>query len=121
MKRLVFILVCLVIAGPAKADFTGADLHSVCTDNQDLCDFWITGFMSGMFGSQTTAQKGNVTPVICLPGGTTNYRARLIVENYMRDHPESLRLPARAVVFAAFGLAFPCTKFAPMLPADQQR
>jgi len=116
MKRLVFILVCLVIACPAKADFTGADLHSICTDNQDLCDFWITGFMSGMFGSQATAQKENVTPVSCLPGGMTESEARIIVEKYMRDHPERLHLSARDTVFTAFNLAFPCNRFVPMLP-----
>ena len=113
-ERFVFVLICLVIAWSAKADFTGADLQSACTDNQDLCDFWLTGFMSGMFGPQTTAQQGNVTPVSCLPEeGITPYQARVIVEKYMHDQPDNLHLSAQAIVFAAFGEAYPCNKFAP--------
>jgi hypothetical protein len=34
----------------------------------------------------------------------------------MQDHPENLHLPAQDIVFAASQLAFPCTKFAPMMP-----
>jgi hypothetical protein len=117
MKGFAFILVCLVIACPAKADFTGADLQSACTDNQDLCDFWLTGFVSGMFGSQAVAQQGKLTPVSCFPeGGITLHQARLIVEKYMRDHPEHLHSSAQDVVFAALELEFPCNRFVPMLP-----
>jgi len=110
MKKVLFILACLVIACPAKADFTGADLQSACTNNQDICDFWITSFLLGAFGSQANAQ------ISCPPGGTTRTQARLIIENYMRDHPEQLHSPAQDIVFAAAQLAFPCTKFAPMTP-----
>jgi hypothetical protein len=116
MKKLVFILACLVIACPAKADFTGADLQSACTDNQDICDFWITSSLLGAFGSQTNAGL-----VSCPPAGTTPTQARLIVEKYMHDHPESLHLPAQDIVFAASQLSFPCIKFAPMLPTPPER
>src|SRR6516165_1452237 len=115
MKKLVFILACLVIACPAKADFTGADLQSACTDNQDICDFWITSFLLGAFGSQAIAMQGNFAPISCSPGGTTRTQARFIVEKYMHDHPENLHLPAQDIVFAAAEQAFPCTKFAPMM------
>ena len=121
MKKVVFILACLVIACPAKADFTGADLQSACTDNQDICDFWITSFLLGAFGSQGIAQQGNFSPVGCPPGGVTASQARLIVENYMHDHPENLHLPAQDVVLAASALAFPCNKFAPMMPMLPER
>jgi hypothetical protein len=121
MKRVLFILACLVIACPAKADFTGADLQSACTDNQDICDFWITSFLLGAFGSQTNTQQRNFAQVSCPPGGTMRAIARLIVENYMRDHPEQLHLPAQDIVFAAAQLAFPCTKFAPMTPMPPER
>ena len=116
MKKVVFILTCLLIACRAKADFTGADLQSACTDNQDICDFWITSFLLGAFGSQAVSQQGNFTPIGCPPAGTTRFQARLIVEKYMQDHPENLHLPAKDIVFAAAELAFPCTKFAPMMP-----
>ena len=116
MKKLVFILACLVIACPAKADFTGADLQSACTDNQDICDFWITSSLLGAFGSQTNAQQGNFSPLGCPPGGTTRAQARLIVEKYMHDHPKDLHLPARDIVFAASQQVFPCPEFAPMMP-----
>jgi hypothetical protein len=116
MKKVVFILACLVIACPAKADFTGADLQSACTHNQDICNFWITSFLLGAFGSRTVSQQGNFTPVGCPPAGTTPTQARLIVEKYMHDYPEELRLPAQEIVFAASRLAYPCYQFAPMMP-----
>ena len=121
MKKVVFILACLVIACPAKADFTGADLQSACTDNQDICDFWITSLLLAAFGSQANAQQRNSTPFGCPPGGLTATQARLIVEKYVHDHPENLHLPAKDVVFAASQLEFPCTKFAPMMPTPPER
>jgi hypothetical protein len=121
MKKVVFILACLVIACPAKADFTGADLQSACTNNQDICDFWITSFLLGAFGSQAISQQGNVRSISCPPAGTTRTEARLIVENYMHDHSEQLHLPAQDIVFAASQLAFPCNKFAPMMPMPPER
>jgi hypothetical protein len=121
MKKVVFILACLVIACPAKADFTGADLQSACSDNQDICDFWITSSLLGAFGSQTVAPQGNFSPVGCPPGSVTPYQARLIVEQYMRDHPDNLHLPARDIVLAASVQAFPCHRFAPMPPMPPDR
>jgi Rap1a immunity proteins len=117
MKKVLFILACLVITCPAKADFTGADLQSACTNNQDICDFWITSSLLGAFGSQASQQA----PVSCTPGGTTRAQARLIVEKYMHDHPENLHLPAQDIVLAASQLAFPCTKFAPMMPMPPEK
>jgi hypothetical protein len=122
MKKVVFILACLVIASPAKADFTGADLQSACTNNQDLCDFWITSSLLRAFGSQASpSQQGNLMSAGCPPRDITRYQARLILENYMRDHPENLHLPAQDVVLAASALAFPCNKFAPMMPMLPER
>ena len=74
--------------------------------------------MLGAFGSQANAQQRTVS---CPPGGTTRAQARLIVESYMHDHPENLHLPAQDIVFAASQLAFPCTKFAPMMPMLRER
>ena len=121
MKKVVFILACLVIACRAKADFTGADLQSACTDNQDICDFWMTSFLLGAFGSQAVSQQGNFTPIGCPPAGTTRFQARLIVEKYMQDHPDDLHLPAQDIVSAASRLVFPCTRFAPMMPMSPER
>ena len=121
MKKVVFILACLVIACPAESDFTGAELQSTCSNNQDICDFWITSSLLGAFGSQTVSQQENFSPVGCPPAGTTPTQARTIVENYMHDHPENLHLPAQDIVFAASQLAFPCTKFAPMMPMPPER
>ena len=118
MKKVLFIFACLVIAYPAKADFTGADLQSTFTDNQDICDFWITSLLLGMSGSQANAQQGNLR--VGPPAGVTRTQARLIVENYMRDHPEQLHLPAQDIAFAAPELEFSCNKFAPMLPEGSE-
>jgi hypothetical protein len=104
-----------------KQTSRGLTSNLTCTDNQDMCDFWITSFLLGAFASQANAQQGNFSPVGCPPGGVTATQARLIVEKYMRDHPDDLHLPAQDIVFAASQLAFPCTRFAPMMPMLPER
>jgi hypothetical protein len=120
MKQLLLFLACLVFAYPAKAQlpFTGIMLHEGCTSknefDQNLCLMWITGLVQGMYWSQELAKFKKLPPATCLPVtsmgiGVAGEQARIVVENYMRDHPERLNESARAVAGAALDQAFPCS------------
>jgi hypothetical protein len=114
MKRLIFIVVSLVFVSSAKAQFTGNALYNVCTDgepkHQIMCESWISGFAAGMADAQEEAKLRNVTPTSCLPDSATGNQAMLVVEKYMREHPEWLHVGAGALSGAALRLAFPCSK-----------
>jgi hypothetical protein len=105
MKPLLYILACLVIADPAKAQFSGAKLHDYCAgDDKDMCEIWISGFAGGMWYLQ---QK---KPTTCIPEGFTGTQARQIIRNFMADHPEMLNQSATTVAGTALEQAFPCNK-----------
>ena len=114
MKRFAFILICLVFAGPLKAEekaLKGNDLYTACTgtsNEQAECRMWIIGFFNGL-GLAQIAARHNGLPLTCYPDDLTNERATLIVEKYMRDHPEMLRLSAITIAAAALTLAYPCS------------
>jgi Rap1a immunity proteins len=117
MKRLAFILTCLVIACPAGAEegLTGNVLYDACNDrdnltNQTFCNMWILGFSTGFFDAQAEAHRQKLTAVSCLPNGITGEQARLIVEEFMKDNPKLLHHPADVIAFAALNAAFPCKK-----------
>ena len=116
MKRLAFILTCLVIASPAGAEgLTGNVLYEACTDrdnaaNQTICQTWMAGFTSGIFGAQAEAHRRSLTAVTCLPNEITPGQTRLIVEKFMKDNPKLLHHPADAIAFVALSEAFPCNK-----------
>jgi hypothetical protein len=107
MKRLIFILACLVIALPAKAQFTGAKLHDYCAgENADTCAMWISGFAGGMWYLQQIEKE----PTTCIPEGFTATQARQIVKKFMADHPGMLNQSATTVAGTALEQAFPCPK-----------
>jgi hypothetical protein len=125
MKNFVLLIfTCILIASPAKAQppFTGIMLHEACTAGnagdqfgEHICLMWVSGFVQGMYWSQELADFKNLPRTTCLPvssdgTGVTGEQARLIVEKYMRDHPELLHKSARAVAGTALVLAFPCNK-----------
>jgi len=107
MKRLLFVLACLVIAYPAKAQFTGTKLHDYCAgEDTDICATWISGFAGGMWYLQQIEKE----PTTCMPEGFTGTQARPIIEKYMADHPEMLDQSATKIAGTALALAFPCAK-----------
>ena len=113
MKLLVgVILCCLVLVGPANADFTGNDLHTLCTldteKTKTACRMWITGFLNGLTMAQVLSKQQNKEPVTCIPNGVTGDQARMIVEKYMRDRPNVLHLSGEPIAAFALTRAFPC-------------
>ena len=112
MKRLVFILICLALASPLKAQekLKGTDLYTACTGaprDQAECRMYIIGFFNGLGLAQIAARRKKL-PLSCYPDDLTNLQASLIVEKYMRDHPETLHLSAITIAATALALAFPC-------------
>jgi Rap1a immunity proteins len=113
MKLLVFILACLTLASPLKAEeekLKGTDLYTSCTGtprDQVECRMWIFGFFNGLSFAQIAASR-KALPLACFPDHLTNGQASLIVEKYMRDHPEALHSSAIVIAATALSLAFPC-------------
>ena len=108
------ILFSVVIACPAKAEedfLTGSVLYLSCSDknnqtNQYMCDYWIKGFLDGVW---IATQRKSTLPV-CLPDAFTGKQARPVIEKYMRGHPAMLHLPAGGIALLALVEAFPCKK-----------
>jgi len=108
MKRLMFILVCLIIVSPAKAALTGNDLYRFCTNansqvSQDACNFWVAGFIAGV-----SAASDDPPRYVCLPDGVDFRLVRVLIENFMENHPQALHRPARELAYLALEWGFPC-------------
>ena len=103
-----FMVSCLSAAN--AGDFTGMQLRELCTagsdaPEQNICRTWISGYQAGLFAAQTIAKAHRVT---CLPRGFTGDQAWLIVEKFMKDHPNILHGRADVIAFVALSEAFPC-------------
>lgn len=102
-------------AGPAPeySGFTGNQLHADCSSaakpgDEIMCMAYITGVAHGLFIAQ--AARDELHEKTCMPAMPSYRQARLIVEQYMRDHPETLDLNAALVAGSALLDAFPCEK-----------
>lgn len=111
MRRLlaaIMLLGCLSV--DSRADFTGMDLLNICTRNDNdlinLCKIWIAGFQSGLVAAQTARET--IHSSVCLPESFTVQQAILIIEKFMKEHPESLHHSAAAVALRALFDTFPC-------------
>jgi hypothetical protein len=115
---LLLLLLALALSPQARAadnpDLSAQALYDLCNNNdqhaQDVCQSWIYGFAWGMVTSQIATSAANLSPGTCIPEGVTGGQALLIIEKFMRDHPELLH--HNAAVFSGFALtqAFPCKR-----------
>ena len=111
MRHLLTTIVLLgcLSAGARAADFNGIDLSTMCVSNnqaiRDQCTAWISGFQAGISAND---EKSNMH--VCLPDELLGSQAVLIIEKFMKEHPEQLHYPARVVAFYALWQDFSCSK-----------
>lgn len=112
MKRARFGIVlaaaALLATSVSALTFTnGEEFHSMCGGafgagflNYNLCH----GFMKAIASDMANRH------LICLPAGTPERNIVITVQDYMREHPERLRLPAREITAEALARAYPCRR-----------
>jgi Rap1a immunity proteins len=116
MTRFVLGLIFVVlVASSAKAQTSGPTgnwLSTVCGSNdqqgQLICQMWISGFQAGIISSQNLALVNKLKPTTCIPSDVTVDRAKLIIENFLRDNSRYKELSAAMVATYALVIAFPC-------------
>ena len=97
-------------AAPATS-FTGVELSDLCfrkgTDGQLACTSYVRGFADGVtFEALMVGGDANYCPPQSLPVRDM----RVIVEKYLKDHPDQLGKEAGALVGFALHHAFPCKR-----------
>lgn len=93
-KALSCIAVALTIVAPAKADPTGNDLYSMCSNpiTGDLaCSAFVSGFAFGMNGQ---ANADEAMPLFCYPQDAAMLQLAHVYRNYLTDNPELRHQPA---------------------------
>lgn len=100
-------LILLSLVWPASADdgLTGKDLDLICRNKggDQMCAMWTNGFLLGIIAARDTGLTA-----ACPPPKTTGAEARLIIEKFMREHPEVLQFGVWGVANSALAAAFPC-------------
>jgi hypothetical protein len=95
-------------AAPA-ASFTGVELSDLCfrkgADGQIACTSYVRGFADGLVFDGLMA-SGN--PKFCPPQTLSAKDIRLIVENYLKGHPDQLKKEAGALAGLSLYQEFPC-------------
>ena len=115
MKRTTAAFAIGFLAASALTDaraLSGTELYKACRQ-RDLsaggisCIAYVRGFVDGMTLGYLTGKK---SPLLYCPprDGIAADQARLLVQKYLRDHPESLHLEAGNLAANALTEAFPC-------------
>jgi hypothetical protein len=68
--------------------------------NRGYCHSYVTGLVNGIVASRVG--------LICLPRGVSDTQLVMIVQAYMRAHPERLNISANGIIEQAVTTAFPC-------------
>ena len=113
MEARVLFIVSLMFISPVVAAepvfLTGNKLQEFCSSphnsREDIaCAYYLKGFVSGIEVGDGARDDERMW---CFPEGSTIGQARLVVEKYMREHPETLHRDAGVIagiaLFAAFG------------------
>jgi hypothetical protein len=104
MRYVLALAVALGCIQPAKAAGTGMDLQQWCSGGGAdglRCMTFIFGFISGL----SYAADGKV---LCVPDDLTAGQSALIVQKWMRDHPEELNRSMGIVAGRALSAAYAC-------------
>jgi hypothetical protein len=106
-----FIFLMLFAAARADADeLTAQQLLLYCSEKSaspaDIsCTAYVSGFAEGLLIGKLMSEGGLG---FCPPQDLSALQVRLIVENWMRQHPKALNEPARKAAMAALFTAYPC-------------
>ena len=104
--------VLLVLPTTVASALSGAELYQKCSQKRrnvsDIsCIAYVRGFVDGMMIGTILGKEKRM--VYCPPtDGLAVDQARLIIEKYLKDHPEKLRIEAGYLVGEALVSAFPC-------------
>jgi hypothetical protein len=120
-KIFVAVILSLIPVASHAAPFTGMQLYHWCSSAKgsegDLaCMAYAIGFFDGMFDfivptDVKTASGAPLIADVCPPNegiGVSYGQVRLIIEKYLRDHPEELNQAASGLALSAMKGAFPC-------------
>jgi hypothetical protein len=90
---------------------SGVQLYQFCIESSKSstagisCEAYMRGFVDGMMMGSFADELHHFCPP---KGGVSVDQARLIVEKYLRDHPERLNREAGVLAGIALAAAFPC-------------
>ena len=111
------------LAAPVHAAVTGQELLHRCNASEKSLDgkeklggdemldaMWCMGYMSGLLdGFSVNDYKVGDARVMCVPEeGVTRTQALLIVNRWLRGHPEALPKNGRRGALLALAAAYPC-------------
>jgi hypothetical protein len=88
----------------AQDGLTGIQLYQFCQAKDPKCELFLGVIVPGL----NKYQSDRNLKTFCLPTPFTMLQARLVIDKYMREHPEQLHVPADWVVALALATAFPC-------------
>lgn len=102
-------LVAALSSTAVQAELTGNGLKQVCDSSELACISYVRGFIEGvgMRGLMLMGAEDFRMPW-CATEQITVQRMTLVVEKYLRDHPESLNKPGSTLTYIALADALPC-------------
>jgi hypothetical protein len=116
MRYVAIACAALMVATPAYSgdEFNGSKLYRLCTSSPasieyTFCSGYAFGFLYGYISAEINASPNN-TSLCKFRSGIDVTQAHLIVEKYMREHPEQLNKPADFVAELAFREVYGCKK-----------
>jgi hypothetical protein len=110
MRMLFIFLVLFPISAANSGEFTAHQLFQYCSDAKGSpggisCSAWVSGFVEGLLVGKLLPEAGLT---FCPPKDLSGLQARLLVENWIRQHPKELNEQASKVSMAALLTAYPC-------------
>jgi len=107
-KALAAIALLAWLSAPAPSSaLTGADLYANCQNKSNLdqtaCAAYLLGYWEGLHLGTALG-----TGSYCPPSGLSPQQSRLIIEKFLRDHPERLHEHAAFLAGEALTAAFKC-------------
>ena len=94
----------LTLTGATRAD-SGMDFYRMCGTgltagflNRDYCHGYLWGIAVGLHESRQ----------ICMQPGTTDTQVVMVVQDWLRAHPQNLNRPANYMIRNALVAAWPC-------------